>query len=493
MKFKKLNHLKRQKESSISLVIFSSILFKFFVCSKFIRFIKKKIPLKNIEKFSAKWNKQLNFCSFFQISQFYLVQNFFGVHDFRNYFLFISNKILKSNLILKFTDVILQSFFGKVILFLKNSKDLLRPRDSKSIEIKIKQKWNFIIPSIQTRTFFSKKNLESIVITTHNHPKCSEKFLIKPVFHLDSLYHKLWVKMQKKTQYFKRMNICKNFDVFFSNLFIHGDVFLGVLFKEIIKFCKLEKFNPKICFKSFFTMLFDHFNTDLIYNILFSKLQIPQSFVYEKLNFIETKIISRKNKISKLKNFKTFISRGFFFRVIKINQKYTRKFLYNINYQNEIKENFFSRSEGNYFNIFYSNFNFLKIEKNRAANFLFFSVFEKLWFLFEKITLIIISKGKIDKKHERFMNFFITIMNVILKKFRGEKKTELFSNILMLLPTSVNPFNSNYTKKFYLVSLISFQLNELNISLHEFLFSKDMVLLKTKIYPEPKLKKKKNF
>ena len=119
MKFKKLNHLKRQKESSISLVIFSSILFKFFVCSKFIRFIKKKIPLKNIEKFSAKWNKQLNFCSFFQISQFYLVQNFFGVHDFRNYFLFISNKILKSNLILKFTDVILQSFFGKVILFLK--------------------------------------------------------------------------------------------------------------------------------------------------------------------------------------------------------------------------------------------------------------------------------------------------------------------------------------------------------------------------------------
>ena len=54
-------------------------------------------------------------------------------------------------------------------------------------------------------------------------------------------------------------------------------------------------------------MLFDHFNTDLIYNILFSKLQIPQSFVYEKLNFIETKIISRKNKISKLKNFKTFI------------------------------------------------------------------------------------------------------------------------------------------------------------------------------------------
>jgi len=493
MKFKKLNHLKRQKDSSISLVIFSSILFKFFVCSKFIRFIKKKIPLKNIEKFSAKWNKQLNFCSFFQISQFYLVQNFFGVHDFRNYFLFISNKILKSNLILKFTDVILQSFFGKVILFLKNSKDLLRPRDSKSIEIKIKQKWNFIIPSIQTRTFFSKKNLESIVITTHNHPKCSEKFLIKPVFHLDSLYHKLWVKMQKKTQYFKRMNICKNFDVFFSNLFIHGDVFLGVLFKEIIKFCKLEKFNPKICFKSFFTMLFDHFNTDLIYNILFSKLQIPQSFVYEKLNFIETKIISRKNKISKLKNFKTFISRGFFFRVIKINQKYTRKFLYNINYQNEIKENFFSRSEGNYFNIFYSNFNFLKIEKNRAANFLFFSVFEKLWFLFEKITLIIISKGKIDKKHERFMNFFITIMNVILKKFRGEKKTELFSNILMLLPTSVNPFNSNYTKKFYLVSLISFQLNELNISLHEFLFSKDMVLLKTKIYPEPKLKKKKIF
>ena len=157
MKLTKLNPLKKKIKKSILLLIFSSLLFKFFVYSKFLRLINKEIALKNIEEPSGKWNKHLNFCSFFQISQFYLIQNIIGLPDFKNYSMFMSNKMLKLNSNKKFTDILLQSFFGKVIIFLKRSRYLLKARKLKFIEIKLKKKMEFCIFIYSKRYYFQQK------------------------------------------------------------------------------------------------------------------------------------------------------------------------------------------------------------------------------------------------------------------------------------------------------------------------------------------------
>ena len=496
MKFKKIDNLKKTPKKSFFLIVFCSILLKIFIHDQSFDYLDK-LALKNNKKLFSEWGRILNFISFFQISQYYSIQNFIGFGKKKHFCLLILNKTLDFNLNKKFVDALLQSFFGKTFGFLRNSPDFLRINCLKLIENDMQKKWISVFYFIKDPDILKRKGLKS----TYNHIKnyfsslkCSKKCKKKFGLDFNPLYFRLVSKLQKNILDFKIINVFEKFTIFFSYLLIHGDVFYGVLLKDIFKFCnKLENFSSRIFFNSFYFMLNEHFSKEMIFCVLFSEFETPISFVYEKINYLKPKISLHKNNISRLKNSTIFISRGFFYRFIKINHNYWDEFLNSLNFQNRMMENFFIQLERSYSNLFYTNVNYFKIIKHQNTSFLFPPIFENLWVLLEKIKLIIIHQRSENKKYTKYTNSFFILTNIMLKKVLKENKIKFFLRIFMLISTVFLNFNSKLAKKFFLVSIVSIQFNEFSMFLHELVFLKNVFLLKKKINLEKITKRKKNI
>jgi hypothetical protein len=496
MRFQKINNLKKIQKRSIFLIFFCSIFVKIYIHDRSFNFLGRLVLKKN-RKLLCERSRIFNFISFFQISQYYSIQNFIGFGKINQFSLLILNKTLDFNLNKKFVDALLQSFFGRTFVILRNSLDFIKIKNSKLIENSIQKKWNSIFNLIKDPNILKQKGLK----TTYNHIKnyflnfkCSKKCKKKSDLDFNPLYFRLVNKLQKNILDFKIINIFENITIFFLYLLIHGDVFYGVLFKDLFKFCnKLEFFSSKIFFNSFYLMFNEHFSKELIFSVFFSEFKTQFSFVCEKINFLKSKINLRENNISRVKNSTIFISRGFFYRVIKINNNYCGEFSNSLNYQNRIMENFFIQLERSYSNLSYTNLKYIQVIKDQNTSFPSPLIFEGLWVLLEKLKVIIIHHRSEDKKYRKNMNSFFILTNIMLKKVVKENKIKLFLRIFILISNVFLNFNSKFAKKFFLVSLVAMQFNESIMFLHELVFSKNVFLLMKKINLEKIINRKKNI
>ena len=438
-------------------------------------------------------NRNLKEISFFQLNKYYSSKNFTGNKILSNCKNLLNKAKAINDIKIKISDITMQTYFmySRTFLYLKKNF-LLFNRPSHACTYVFK-KWLVILNLTQFCNFILKKNC---IFLFKNGRFSLENFLNHAfdfqdfnVLNIISAFKHFKKNYSYESDFIKLVSIESNHK-FQYLLNLYGDFFFNSIFQNFYRFYHTSgfKFGPGII--SYLNLICNHCSIKIINATFFGLVFIEISFIFEKaVFFLSSKKI--KNQIHNVLLIKGFnFSRGLMIRFLKIFKMLKTLRSNKILKGDFLDKNYYIKVKNNSIVLYFLNFRFFKDIKPICTK---IEKIEKIFFNFEKISLLFGRRIFTSPENQKFLSWQIFLFNILRKKLWNGYVLTFVSKFLEKGIYFFTNKDSYFLRVLYFLCLSLMEYNFFTHFLHELFFFANISSIDKKIEKNFFFKKKKKF